>query len=300
VIKESKIQDPVIDTEVLKVLAYFDIFMHPLSSDEILRFLPISATENEVLERLNQLQDQKKVYCLNKYYSLREEKIMEEKRTEGERKANELLKKAFKAGGLISRFPFVRFVGISGSLSKGYADQKTDFDFFIVTASNRLWICRTFLHLFKKLTFLVNKQNYFCMNYFIDETNLEIEDKNIFVLYEIATLLPVYNAAVYDSFISQNKWVMEQLPQFNPNKKEIPYATPQLKKFMELILGIFPLQLLNRAFMKVTDFKWRRKWEKAKYPMEDYGLAFRTRINISKNHPKNYQKLILKHLSDFN
>jgi hypothetical protein len=89
------------------------------------------------------------------------------------------------------RFPFVRGIGISGSLSKNYADEDADIDFFIITSRNHLWIARTFLHGLKKLSFLVGKQDWYCMNYFIDEEALVIAEKNIFTATEVVTLKPV-------------------------------------------------------------------------------------------------------------
>jgi hypothetical protein len=62
---------------------------------------------------------------------------------------------------------------------------------FITTAKNRLWIARTLMHGLKKLTFLFNKQHYFCMNYYVDEVQqLQIREKNIYTAIEVATLMP--------------------------------------------------------------------------------------------------------------
>src|SRR5690606_39126981 len=104
-------------------------------------------------------------------------------------------------------FPFVAFVGISGSLSKGFAAADGDFDFFIITSANRLWICRTLLHLFKKLSFLAGAQHRFCMNYFIDISHAAIEERNRYTAIELSSLIPVCGLKVYQHFLSQNKWV---------------------------------------------------------------------------------------------
>src|SRR4029453_8923510 len=97
---------------------------------------------------------------------------------------------------LIASFPYVRCVCISGSLSKKYFDDTTDIDFFVITKPGRLWVCRTFLILFKKL-FLLNSKKYFCINYFIDSDNLEIPDQNIFTATELTTLIPMHDYELY-------------------------------------------------------------------------------------------------------
>lgn len=295
---ETKYQ-VVLQNEVLKVLTYFGIFKHPLKANEILSLLLIESTEIEVLDVLDLLIIDGKIFSYDGYYFLNNDPTCISKRLNGEIKANELLPKAKKVAMIISYFPFVRFVGISGSLSKGYADEKTDFDFFIITKQNRLWICRTILHLFKKLTFIIGKQHYFCMNYFVDESAIEIEDKNIFALYEITSMIPVFNKYYYNAFIQENSWVDAMLKQHTRTNHIIITHNNRFKNLIEKFLNIFPLNKFNLALMKFTDAKWKRKWAKANYPTSEYDLAFRTRVNISKNHPKNHQKLVLSKLSNF-
>lgn len=284
---------------ILKVLHYYAIFKHPLKAEELKQFIQIKSNCESLDTAIHELIDAKKIFQLDNFYSTQNDASFVAKRMNGEIKAATLMPKAMRCGKLIAKFPFVRFVGISGSLSKGYADEKTDFDFFIITAKNRLWIARTFLHLFKKFTFLFNKEKYFCMNYFVDETQMEIEDKNIFVQLELATLVPVYNQAYYEQFTQCNQWVLNNMPQFEFNRKAAYNGNNKLKSIVEICMQVFPLNGLNRLLMKLTDNKWKRKWRRANYPMEDYELAFRTRINVSKNHPMNYQKLILSKLSEF-
>jgi predicted nucleotidyltransferase len=113
---------------------------------------------------------------------------------------------------LLIKFPYVRGIGISGSLSKNFADENSDIDLFIITKKNRLWIARTLMHLFKKLTFLVNKQHYYCMNYYIDEQQLEIVEKNIYTAIEVVTLIPLQGDGAFASFYSANAWTKDYLP----------------------------------------------------------------------------------------
>jgi hypothetical protein len=132
----------------------------------VARELKLPALQKLVIEKI--------IFRINEFYSLQNDPLLVEKRIKGNDRASKLLSKAMSIGAFLYRFPFVRAVGISGSLSKKYADEKADIDFFIITKSNRLWISRTVLHAFKKLTFLVGQQHFYCMNYFIDENALLI------------------------------------------------------------------------------------------------------------------------------
>ena len=67
------------------------------------------------------------------------------------------------------------------NLSKNYFDANSDFDFFIITKPNRLWISRTLYILLFKL-FSKEKQKLYCLNYFISEADLKINDQNLFDL----------------------------------------------------------------------------------------------------------------------
>jgi predicted nucleotidyltransferase len=47
------------------------------------------------------------------------------------------IKKAKAVAKFLSWFPYIRGIAISGSLSKNFADENSDLDFFIITAANR-------------------------------------------------------------------------------------------------------------------------------------------------------------------
>jgi hypothetical protein len=285
--------------EILKVLTYYHVFKHPLRIDEIYHYINIRISTEGLQKAINNLIQNNEVYLIKDHYCLYDDVDLVNNRIAGKHKANKLLVKARRIGKLLSYFPFVRFVGISGSLSKAYADDNTDFDYFIITKYNRLWVSRSILHLFKKFSFLFNMQKCFCMNYFIDESSLALEDKNIYVAYEIASMIPVNNKDLYNEFIYANRWVIEKLPQIDYSTADIYEHKSTIKWLIEKCLSVFALDNLNKLLMKITDYKWRHKWKKANYSPDDYEQAFRTRINISKNHPKNYQKLLLAKLSEF-
>jgi hypothetical protein len=289
--------------DAVKVLHYYALFKYPVTVAEIHGSCSTKCSIAEIKAILDNMEHTGKVFRFNEFYSL--SPFMEEQ-VYLRKQANELALKKIKAAricaGIINSFPFVRFVGISGSMSKGYASPNSDFDFFIITEANRLWICRTLLHLFKKLTFIVKRQHSFCMNYFIDTTDLEIEEKNIFTAIELSSLTPVHGARAYAQLQNSNRdWVTSLLPngyvRFNKpvpvfNKKSIA------KRFAEFLLDRCFADKLNEKLMLITDYRWRKKWTNKNYPMTEYDLAFKTTLHISKNHPANHQKRVLEKLKE--
>ncbi len=282
---------------VLKTLQYFHIFRHPIYFDEIYRFCGINLCKKELQNVVDEMVAEEQIFHIEGYYLLEKNAALVHKRKTGATRAQLLMQHAQRSAAIISGFPFVKNVSISGSLSKGYANEKSDIDLFIVTQKNRLWICRTLLHLYKKITFLKGKEHSYCMNYFIDESKLCLEEQNIFTATELATLIPMYNTEVHRELIMANKcWAIKFLPNV-PWSTDMVFAehnTGIIRRLAEAIINLCLPKMLNLSLLRITDTWWRLKWKMKKYPMQDYDLAMKTRWYVSKNHPLNYQKKVLE------
>ena len=190
----------------MKVLAYFDLFDYPLSKEEILAFLDQAVRMENLSEALNELRAEKYIFLYRDYYMIQDNDGLVTRRIKGNDRAKPLLRTGNRISRFLYQMPYVRAIGISGSLSKDFAGEGADIDYFIITKSNRLWVARTIMHLFKKWSFLFGRQHWYCMNYYIDEDALEIEEKNIFTAIELITLLPVRGNGVLHAFFDKNEW----------------------------------------------------------------------------------------------
>lgn len=292
---------PQVEKACLNCLNYFAIFKFPLTEVEVHRFSTVKASPAEIRSCLQKLTDQQLIFQIDSFYLPEKHPEWVAERSRGKQRAVELLNRSGKFVKIIAAFPFVRGVAISGSLSKFYATAHADIDYFIITEANRLWIARSLLHLFKKLTFITGHQHYFCMNYFVDTNALEITHQNLYSAIETVTLLPVYNATLVEGFMEENTWVKKHLPNHNspPNENFVVKTKNYLlKQFTEWFLNRMAPSKLNRFLMNLTDKKWRRKWESHGYSEKEYKEAFQTEISISKNHPVDYQKKVLNALAD--
>ena len=282
------------EEQVLKTLLYFDIFNYPLDAAEIFSFLPVKENSvNATTKCLDRLMEIKYVFRFGDLYSLHADEKNIRRRLRGNREAEKWLPIARKQAGFIGKFPFVRAVMASGSLSKGYMDEKSDLDFFIVTAPGRLWIARTLLVMYKRI-FRANSHKTFCANYFVDAEHLEIEEKNIFTATELITLIPLYNAHGYQKVMDSNAWVKKFFPNFERKKPRISIKenSRALRRLYELLF--FPVGgWLDKFFMDVSLRRWIRLYGR-QYSREDFDIAFKTRRHISKNHPNHYQKKVLE------
>ncbi|MHB8208902.1 nucleotidyltransferase domain-containing protein [Mucilaginibacter sp.] len=300
-----------IKESILATLAYFDMFNYPLTRAEVYLFLRNKFNYELFGDAIKCLVDNGIIYQFDKFYTLSKDHYIVVRRLEGNQKAAELMRIAEKVGSLLIKFPYVRGIAISGSLSKNFADAGSDVDLFIITEKNRLWIARTIMHCFKKLTFLVNKEHLFCMNYYIDMQQLEIPEKNIYTAIEIGTLIPLQGDIVFEKFYAANTWTRKFLPNKNMRiSSAMPAKNNFLKMMFEGIFSFYPGNVLDNILMKITTNRWLKKTGLKR--LNDHGnvLSLLTDKHFAKPNPKNFQgnllskyeykvsDLLLKHESD--
>jgi hypothetical protein len=283
---------------VLSTLIYFDLFHYPLNLQElVMNCQHVQSSEENIGHAVTQLAAEEKIFVRDELYFLPGREHIVERRKEGNALAEQFMKKAKRYSALISGFPFVRCVCISGSLSKGFMDKDSDVDYFIITQPGRLWVCRTLLVLFKKI-FLLNSKKYFCVNYFVDENNLSIPDKNIFTATELSFVIPVYNYPMYDKLIMQNSWCRN----FYPNKKimrdpeNMPYRNGAVKRVTEWLLKGKVGEWLDKKFFAFTVKHWKKKF--SAFDESAFDLNLRSRKNVSKHHPQGFQFKVLHDLEN--
>ncbi|HEV8514547.1 MAG TPA: hypothetical protein VGQ59_14795 [Cyclobacteriaceae bacterium] len=274
----------------VKALLYFDIFNYPLTAEEIVRFSPTLINSSRE-ESLNNLVSQKLVFKFQNFYSLQNNEGLIQRRVKGNTLAQKKMKAAKGFSRLLSWFPFVRAVMLSGSISKDYMDENSDIDYFIITEANRLWIVRTVLVALRRVL-LFNSRKYLCTNYFVDNQNLEIRDKNIFTAIELCTIKPMFGRSTIEKFQAANKWVFS----FLPNCKTMNGATPHkelfLKTMIEKIFSFKAMNHFNEWLMDKSIAHWKKRYQQEVHPA-DFEIAFRSTAGISKSHPQFFQKRVL-------
>jgi len=281
--------------DILATLAYFNMFDYPLKKNEIFLFLGHCNDYREFEQALTNLLKDSAVYKMADFYSLQNDFKLAIRRLRGNEKAIAMLKKAEKAAAIIYGFPFVSGVAVSGSLSKYFADEESDIDFFIITQANRLWIARTLLHIFKKLTFIVRRQGHFCMNYFIDEKDPAIMEKNIYTAMEVVTVMPLRDNGAFDRFFRANSWASVFFPNkylYTPTVKKT--GGSWIKSLTEKLLKNRFGDLLDNFLMKQTARSWNAKTQSNKKDNKGMLLSMFVAKHVSKPNPEIFQKKILE------
>jgi len=280
---------------VLQTLIYFDIFKYPLTMEEIHRYCQSVMSLDDTTQIIKELVDAGEVYDLDGYFSLRDDIEAKNARIVANELAIKALSKARENGLKISRFPFVRCVCVSGSLSKNVMTEDGDIDYFIISSGDRMWISKLLLIAYKKLI-LRNSSKYFCLNYFISEKDLVIPEKNLFTSIEIATLIPIVNDKVYSEFIQANDWMLDHIPNawqggMRKAKKIQLNKKKGVARIAEFLLSGIIGNIIDDIVLGMYRLRNKRKYSKVNE--ESFQLMFRSTKTQSKIHASDHQNVIM-------
>ncbi|HOC89373.1 MAG TPA: hypothetical protein PKI90_07475 [bacterium] len=255
-----------IESAIQSTLLYFDIFDYPLSRDQLYFYLMHVKPERQEFERvLDQLQAVGQVCASSGWYYLPGREALIATRQEGESHARRLWGMAYQAAGRMRHLPFVRGIYLSGDLSKGVAGHDSDIDFFIITARRRVWICKLFLAIFRRIG-RNNPEKLLCFNYLLSESHLDLQERNLFTAAEVIGLAPLYGLRLFRRFLRHNEWVAGYFPHYRraPNEASCIYhGHSRRQKWAEFFLRN-PLAdglelLLPRIWRLAWGWKYRRQ-----------------------------------------
>ncbi len=263
----------------LVCLRYHDIFDFPLTMSEMIRwkasdFLYQNAPRRGV-----------SVVYKNGYYFLEGKEGIVYKRSLRKRISERKMQIAIKASGYLSLLPTVKMVAVTGSLAMANSSEESDIDLMIVTTEGLLWTTRLLSLVLLAFTGIkvrksgdTNQKDKLCMNIWLDEGDMKWrKNKNIYTAHEIAQVVPIVNKNhTYESFISENKWILKFWPYSIKSTKRVK----QIKK-RKIFLNFF------RAIVENFAFKIQHAYMKSKITRE---TVTPTRALF---HPQDWGKLVL-------
>jgi hypothetical protein len=148
-----------------------------------------------------------------------------------------ILKRAIRYGRFLGCLPFIRMVGLTGSLALQNCDEKADIDYLLVAAHGRVWIARAFALLLGHVTALSG--NIICPNLIVSDQTLEWRRQDPYSAHELCQMIPIAGFDVYRRIRRVNSWTNTFLPNASsaPDlyRKEFSGAS-QLRTLFELPL----------------------------------------------------------------
>jgi len=228
-----------IRSAILKTLAYSDIFEYPLQLEEVHRYLPMPAESADLVLALSSM-DQ--VEARDGYYYLKGRDNLVLTRMRRMAASVPTFSLALFFGRILGGMPFVRMVGITGSLAVRNISTGADMDYMLVTQPGRLWTARAFAVTFGRVMRLFGKR--ICVNLLVTQNALSWPVHDLYSAHEMCQMIPLTGPEVYQNLRAENPWTESWLPNSNPNGRvEAEY----LQKTAALIQYLLELPFDSRC-----------------------------------------------------
>jgi hypothetical protein len=163
---------------------------------------------------------------------------------------------------ILKLIPSIKLIGVSGNLAMMNAGKDDDIDIFLITAGGTAWTSRLIVSLIllilgkRRMFKSKNVNDKICLNFILDENNLELFKKNIYSAHEIAQMKVLYDRGnSYLSFIKANEWGRQYLANFW--NKQIIKQVYENRNFIEIIF-IRLFQILE-YFARFIQFHYMKK-----------------------------------------
>jgi hypothetical protein len=169
-----------------------------------------------------------------------------------------LLRRHRRALELLARCPFLRLVGLSGACAHDNASDD-DVDLFLVARAGRAWVVYLAAIVLGRL---LGVRRTLCVNYVVDESELEVPDHDVFTACELVGLRPLAGRDAYCRFVQANGWVARLFPNFFFDRHAAdahgvpPAGAPS---WVERALDLGPAPALERLSRWALGARLRRK-----------------------------------------
>ncbi len=206
---------------ILDVLSYFDFFTYAPNKKELHMFMGQRVSLKSFKAGVASLVKSKKISHSGERYALRGHSIYIDITAKRKKIAGDKVAIAESYANVLSIFPWILLVGLSGSCAMGNTQQEDDIDIFVISSVGSMWLARITAIIVAKLIGrhrhrnLQKTKDTVCLNLFFDGSDLHIPKKkrNLYTAHEVLQMKPlVSKKGTYEEFISTNRWVQGYFP----------------------------------------------------------------------------------------
>jgi len=218
---------------IIKVIAFFDLFDYPLTEFEIWKFLKIKASLWELVYIINN-SELSRISKKNGFYFLAGRESIVETRMRRNDYTCDKLKRANRVARIFRHIKSIKMIAVGGMFGGFNLKKDGDIDFFILVKKGTIWRTRFLCVMIIKLLNLRpqkdNKKDKICLSFFIstdysDTEKLRLDNDVCFDNWLIGHF-PIYNIDyIYEKFISQNKWIKREFPNWKMIKNNTRFLT---------------------------------------------------------------------------
>lgn len=186
-------------------------------------------------------------------------------------------RRAARVALLLAGLPFVRLVGLTGSVAAGRADRLSDIDFLLVTAPGRLYTVRLAVTLTVHLLGLRRSgrriAGRICLNRYHTSDDLEVRPHTAYHAEDLARMIPLVDLAhIYPGYQVANRWMVTE---WHRPIKPAHHSRPSRSLPISRIPRLFAERLLSGQFgqwleqtAKHLQFRYRR-WNPATQTLQE-------------------------------
>jgi len=223
---------------VLATLAYADVFSHPLTAEEVHRFLVASrATPEEVSGVLRLPEVRRHLGREGECFTLASGAGSVALRRRRQQVAVRMWPRARRWAKALACLPFVRLVAVTGALAVDAVDLGADIDFLIVARSGRVWLCRVLVTALARASRMGGAP--LCPNYVLSEAALAVEDRSLYTAHELVQMVPLAGPQTWRRLCEANAWVADFLPNagWGASPRSVRPAGGAAARLLERLLG---------------------------------------------------------------
>lgn len=264
-----------LEKAVVSALVYHDLLDYPLTSLEVFKYLNKGLLKNQpsffkvqtLLEgspRLKKFIEQK-----NGFYFLKGRQNIINRRISRHKIAEKKWEKIKKISRWLELAPYLRMIGLTGSLTLNNTRQESDWDLLLITKTKRIWTSR---FLITGLIGLMGKRrgkitkDKICLNTYLTEENLEIKPEikphDLHASYEYFRLIPFLEmkTGIFQDFQKANGWLKNNFFFYGRQKNNLRAVNPNK------LLSCLKFFLEKLSDNKIGDFleKGLGQWQKNK------------------------------------
>ncbi len=236
------------EKELASVFQYYAFFEYFPNFDDIYTFFPKKIRKKQLKNELKRIKYTPVEYSISAS-------------TEGNIFFKEKLKKVQLYIKLISLFPQIKLIGLSGSMAMKNPKSEDDIDLFIITEKKRLFTARflatiiSFIMGLKRSIGQNEAPNKVCLNLFFDESNLKVPKfkQTEFVGHEVLQMKPVIvKDNIYERFLEANLWVQAIFPNSSWIMSKVKSQKSKIQVKSQKYFKNFKLLTLTSNFLLLT------------------------------------------------
>jgi predicted nucleotidyltransferase len=284
------------ENNILHTVAYFNAMRYPLTIFELWRYL-IDKKNSEAVDYLQLLKQvdrgklSEKLKINKGFVTLKgNDELLVEKRLDNQKKSLANIKKIKNWSALFRNTPYIRGVFVTGTLAMKNARAESDWDIMLICKSNRIWIGRLFvglaLQLFGKRRHGEKVTKRFCLNHYLTEDGLILEEHSIYCSFFTSFSFPVVGAGLHKKFLQLNDhWIRKISPNFSKDELtegdifNIKQKQAGFQRLLETILERTRLanminEIAKRMMIKKIKQNPKTYQENADIRYDDHALIF--------------------------